>query len=168
MAASAEAVEISAAEAQAAAGDMKPRTFLDQLDDVRVIAAIQEAERTTSGEIRVFVSARKLRGDDIIARAGRRFEKLGMTATRERNGVLLFFMPRERKFAVIGDIAIHEKCGSPFWEEIASGLRERLARGDFTEAVVQAVARAGKALAEHFPRNGDDHNELPDEIGRES
>jgi len=147
---------------------MKAKTFLDQLDDARVIAAIKEAESATSGEIRVFVSGRKLRGDDIMTRAARRFEKLGMTATRERNGVLLFFMPRERKFAIIGDTAIHEKCGAPFWEDIAAGLRERLARGDFTEAVIEAVSRAGKALAAHFPRTGDDHNELPDEIGRES
>jgi uncharacterized membrane protein len=146
---------------------MKPKEFLDRLDDARVTAAIDAAERRTSGEICVFVSARKLGRDDVEARAAARFEKLGLMATRERNGVLLYFAPRDRKFAVIGDRGIHEKCGSAFWQEIASGLHESLARGEFTDAVVAAIGRAGEALAVHFPSRGDDRDELPNAISRD-
>jgi uncharacterized membrane protein len=146
---------------------MKAQTFIDKLDDGCVVAAIEAAEQSTSGEIRVFVSRRRLRGGDIIARAARRFEKLGMTATQERNGVLIYFMPLEHRFAVIGDTGIHEKCGASFWEDVAAGIREHLARGEFTEAVVGAIARAGEVLARHFPRSGDDRDELPNAVGRD-
>ena len=146
---------------------MKPKEFLDRLDDARVITAIEAAERRTSGEICVFVSARALDGDDVVARATARFEKLGMMATREHNGVLFYFMPKERKFAVIGDSGIHEKCGATFWQTIAAGLHERLARDEFTDGVVEAIERAGAALAVHFPRRYDDRDELPNEIARD-
>jgi uncharacterized membrane protein len=146
---------------------MKPTDFCQQLDDVRVIAAIVAAERRTSGEIRVFVSRRALGGDDILQRAQARFEKLGMTATAARNGVLLYFLPRDRKFAILGDRGIHEKCGAAFWNSIAARLRERLARGEFTDGVVEAISTAGEALAAHFPCGPEDANELPDRIERD-
>lgn len=145
---------------------MRPKDFYDQLDDARVVAAIAATERRTSGEIRVFISRRRLGRDDVLQRAQARFEKLGMTATAERNGVLLYLLPRDRKFAILGDRGIHEKCGDSFWTAIAARLRERLARGEFTDGVVEAITRAGEALAEHFPSRGDS-NELPDRIERD-
>jgi uncharacterized membrane protein len=146
---------------------MKPKDFIAKLDDARVVAAIAEAERGTSGEIRVFVSSRALGGDDVQRRAEARFVKLRMTSTAERNGVLFYFIPRDRKFAIVGDRGIHEKCGDGFWKEIAAAMHERLARGQFTEGVVEAIARAGVALAAHFPGRHDDRNELPDEVDRD-
>ncbi len=146
---------------------MKPGKFYDQLDDARVVAAIAEAERRTSGEIRVFVSSRALGGDDVLRRAQARFEKLGMTATAERNGVLLYFLPRDRKFAILGDRGIHGKCGAELWNAIAARLRARLAGGEFTDGVVEAITRAGEALAEHFPARPGGANELPDRVERD-
>ena len=76
---------------------MNSREFLAQLDEARIVAAIAQAEKGTSGEIRVFVSEREV--DDVVERAERRFEKLGMTRTALRNGVLLYCAPRSQKFA---------------------------------------------------------------------
>jgi uncharacterized membrane protein len=145
---------------------MKPKEFIDQLDDARVVAAIADAERKTSGEIRVFVSSRALGNDHVQKRAEARFIKLGMAATAERNGVLFYFIPRDRKFAIVGDRGIHEKCGPEFWSGIAEVLHNQLAKGKFTEGVVEAIALAGAALEKHFPRAGSDRNELGDEIER--
>ena len=147
--------------------NMKPDDFLQKLDDAEVVRAIQEAERKTSGEIRVFVTDRDLGTDRVVDRAAARFEKLGMTATRDRNAVLLYFVPRAHQFAIVGDKGIHEKCGETFWRDVASGMREKLREGRFTEAVVNAVGKAAEALAHHFPRRPDDRNELPNEVERE-
>jgi uncharacterized membrane protein len=139
--------------------------FLSKLDKIRVVEAIAKAERTTSGEIRVFVSREPLHArEDVMARAAARFKKLGLTATRERNGVLLYFMPRARKFAIIGDRGIDEKCGSGFWETIAACISDRLARDCFTEAITDAVSMVGEALSRHFPRRPDDQDELPNDV----
>ena len=146
---------------------MKPRDFLQELDDASVVRAIQEAERKTSGEIRVFVTDRDLGADKVVDRAVSRFQKLGMTATRDRNAVLLYFMPRDHQFAIVGDKGIHEKCGDEFWRDVASGVRDKLSKGRFTEAVVDGIEKAGEALARHFPRRPDDLNELTNEVERD-
>ena len=146
---------------------MKPHDFLQKLDDAEVVRAIQAAERKTSGEIRVFVTNGDLGADRVVDRAAVRFEKLGMTSTRDRNAVLLYFVPRARQFAIVGDKGIHEKCGETFWSEVASGIREKLREGRFTEAVVDGIEKAGEVLASHFPRQPDDRNELPNEVERD-
>ena len=144
---------------------MKSREFLAQLDEAKIVAEIAKAEKSTSGEIRVFVSHRKV--DDAVARARRRFEQLGMTRTRLRNGVLLYFAPRSRKFAVVGDRGIHGKCGPAFWEEVSAEVRAYLRTGGFTEAAIHGVRKAGEVLARHFPPQAGERDGLPNEIARD-
>ena len=144
---------------------MKSREFLARLDEAKIVAEIAGAEKSTSGEIRVFVSQRE--ADDPVARAQQRFEKLGMTKTQLRNGVLLYFAPRSRKFAVVGDLAIHEKCGPAFWEEVSTEVRAHLRTGQFTDAVLHGVRKVGEVLARHFPPQAGDRDELPNDIARD-
>jgi len=141
---------------------MGRRRLLKTVDAGRVKEAIQRAEHRTSGEIRVVVSRRKIA--EPVAEAQRQFERLGMTATSLRNGVLILIAPRSRTFAVIGDTGVHDKCGDPFWRELAAAMTEHFKRGEFTAGLVLGIARAGALLAEHFPRRPDDKNELPDRI----
>lgn len=164
-AASAEAAEASEAEEPAEDGDMKTRHFLKALDEARIVEAIRAAEARTSGEIRLFISSRRLRGKPVLRRATAQFEKLGMTKTRERNGVLIYIAPESREFAIVGDTGIHEKCGDGFWSDIAEGLRRKMAGGEFTASLLEAIAAAGDALASHFPRQADDRDVLPNTIG---
>ena len=76
------AAAVSAAAAREEAGEpaMKPKDFISQLDEAILVAAIAEAERQTSGEIRVFLSHRK--PDDAVAAAQHAFDRLGMARTR--------------------------------------------------------------------------------------
>jgi uncharacterized membrane protein len=87
-----------------------------------------------------------------------------MAATAARNGVLIFLAPRSRNFAVIGDRGVHEKCGPTFWTDLAAAMTERFKRAEFTEGLVHGIERAGERLATHFPRRGDDPNELSNDI----
>jgi len=144
---------------------MHSREFLARLDETKIVAEIAQAEKSTSGEIRVFISQREV--DDVVSRAQRRFEKLGMTRTELRNGVLLYFAPRSRKFAVVGDLGIHEKCGPSFWEEVSVEVRAHLRTERFTEAVIHGVRKVAEVLARHFPRQAGDRDELPNEIARD-
>jgi uncharacterized membrane protein len=138
---------------------------LPPIDDARVVAAIGAAERLTSGEIRVFISRHKT--DEPVAAAQKQFERMGMTNTAARNGVLIFLAPASRTFAVIGDKGVNERCGAPFWRELADAMAEHFQRGEFTAGLVLGIERAGALLAEHFPRTPDDRNELPDTIVRD-
>jgi uncharacterized membrane protein len=140
-------------------------SFFSKLDNDRIVAAIADAERRSSGEIRVHVTGRK--PEDLEARARRRFELLGMTKTADRNGVLLYIAPAARRFQILGDSGIHEKAGPDFWREVAAGMEESFRRGEFTEGIVRGVEKVGEILARHFPRGTADRDELPDAIDEE-
>jgi uncharacterized membrane protein len=87
-----------------------------------------------------------------------------MHQTRDRNAVLIFVAPRAHKFAVVGDKAIHEKCGDQLWLRVVAKMREHFQKENFTDALVDAIQEVGQVLAEHFPPEGRRRNELPDEI----
>jgi uncharacterized membrane protein len=129
---------------------MNPRTFKKQLHHDSVIAAIREAEQKTSGEIRVSISQKSV--DDPVAAAQVEFLRQGMNKSPERNGVLIFVAPRAHKFAVIGDEAVHAKCGDEFWQELAKAMTEYFRKSEFTEGIVHGVGKAGELLAAHFPK----------------
>jgi len=133
-----------------------------RIDKRRVKRAIQDAERRTSGEICVSLSPPFW--GDVWKAAQLAFERLGMTATRDRNAVLFFVVPSRHRFAVLGDRGIHEKVGPEFWCRIASALSERFRQGDFTGGLVVGIEAVGEGLAKHFPHDVSDTNELPDEV----
>jgi uncharacterized membrane protein len=142
---------------------MRTKDFLGKLDHDRIVGAIKDAEAKTSGQIRVFVQRGELDGD-ALDYAQKRFQKLGMQATDERNAVLIFVVPRAREFAVIGDHGVHQKCGDEFWQQLVSKMRDHFRNENFTDALVEAIQEAGALLARHFPKKASAPNELPDEI----
>src|SRR3954451_2668391 len=147
---------------------MKHQEFLNRVEDKKVVSAIAAAERKSSGEIRVFVSRQRTKSEgEILQLAQSAFEKLGMTRTKHRNGILLFFAPVAQQFAIVGDSGIHERCGQSFWDKVSSRIGSRLKEGNFTEAILAGIEEAGGALAEHFPRDPDDRNELPNAVERD-
>ncbi len=91
-----------------------------------------------------------------VPAAGHYFQQLGMAKSAHRNGVLIFLAPRSRNFAVIGDQAVHEKCGDAFWTGLAQAMGSHFRRGTFTDGLVHGIERAGELLAAHFPRTSSD------------
>ena len=161
---SAAAAAVSAEAALDRAGDqMRTREFLSKLEHDRIIQAIHEAESKTSGEIRVLIERGKLKSDPLEA-AQSKFHRLGMHKTRERNAVLIFVAPRVHKFAVVGDQAIHEKCGDQFWQRVATAMHHCFRQQKFTDGIGEAITVIGDALAQHFPKTSSDTNELPDDV----
>ncbi|HEY3661144.1 MAG TPA: TPM domain-containing protein [Candidatus Udaeobacter sp.] len=142
---------------------MRTREFLSKLEHDRIMQAIHKAESKTSGEIRVLIQRGKLKSDPLDT-AQRKFHRLGMHKTRERNAVLIFVAPRVHKFAVVGDTAIHEKCGDEFWQRVVERMRTHFQNEKFSDALVEAVNDIGTVLASHFPKMSKDTNELPDDI----
>ncbi len=86
-----------------------------------------------------------------------------MHKTAARNAILIFVAPRAQKFAVVGDEAVHQKCGAEYWQRLVETMREHFKREEFSDALVEAIQGAGNLLAQHFPRQSDDRNELSDE-----
>ena len=133
------------------------------IDKDRIKQAIREAERRTSGEIRVSVSP--LFWGDVRKAAEKAFDRLGMSATKDRNAVLFFVVPTRRKFVVLGDSGIHEKVGEEFWHHLVRTLSEKFKKADFTGGLVAGIEAVGEHLAKHFPpQAASGTNELGDDV----
>jgi len=138
-------------------------SWIIRIDEARVKKAIAEAERRTSGEIRVSVS--RFFWGPVRPVAERAFHRLKMDATKDRNGILFFIVPSRRRFVVLGDEGIHVHAGQDFWTETAAALSRRFREGAFTEGLIDGIQAAGECLASHFPYDrSTDVNELSDEI----
>ena len=128
-----------------------------------LVEAIGEAERHTSGEIKVHFELNVPKGD-AVKRAQEVFATLRMHETAERNGILIYIATEDRRFAVWGDEGIHQKVGDAFWQNLAASLSAAFKSEQYLQGLRQAVVEVGKQLGTFFPRRDDDRNELSDGI----
>lgn len=141
---------------------MKARQFLSKEEQKEVVAAVMDAEKATSGEIRVHIET-SCNGDPKI-RALRTFHKLKMTGTASRNGVLVYVACDSRRFAVIGDKGINAVVPAGFWKDVVALMGSHFSREEYAEGLIQGISLIGEKLKTFFPYQSDDINELPDDI----
>lgn len=138
------------------------RSFFKAREKEAILNVIGEAEKNTSGEIRVHVES--LSGPDPVARAEAVFKALGMANTDLHNGVLIYLAVKDRTFAIIGDEGIDRAVPPNFWDETKVKMEELFRAGQFKEGVCLGIRLAGENLTRYFPCMADDVNELPDTI----
>jgi len=141
-------------------------SFFSKIDEQKIVESIRLAEQRSRGEIRIHATEKPVA--DVMQEATRTFERLGMTATTERNGILIFVAPKSQKFAVLGDSGITSLVGTAPLDEMASLMSAAFREGRFTDGLVGAVERAGALLLAHFPRvqGASDQDELSNTISR--
>lgn len=127
-----------------------------------IVSAIMEAEKNTSGEIRVHIES-SFKGD-VLDQAAFVFNKLKMLETEQRNGVLFYLAVKNKAFAILGDAGINAKVPENFWEEIKTTMQAEFQAGNMAEGLIKGLQMAGQKLKEHFPYQTDDVNELSDDI----
>ena len=138
--------------------------LLNTSDKQMLVQAIQAAEKTTSGEIRVHVESRTKKGD-ALTRATEIFFKQKMNATKERNGVLVYVAVEDRKLAIYADQGIYDKVGVEFWYSQVQEMTAHFKEENYVKGMSVVIAEIGKALTNHFPYDRvTDTNELSDEI----
>jgi len=139
-----------------------PGLFFSSKEKGRIVRAVQNAEKNTSGEIRVHLE-RKAK-EDILAHACREFDRLGMNKTAERNGVLIFMGVHSKRFAIWADQGINDKVPANFWKDIVQAMERAFAEDRFADGIEGAILTIGEKLRAYFPYQREDINELPDEI----
>ena len=137
--------------------------FLSSDDELAIIQAIQEAEKKTSGEVRVHIE-KKCPKKNPIKRAISLFQKLGMHKTDLRNGVIVYVATEDHLLAIWGDEGIHTKVGREFWESTLITLQEDFKTNQIKNGLTKALLDIGEKLQQHFPYQKDDKNELDDSI----
>ncbi|MDR2474787.1 MAG: TPM domain-containing protein [Bacteroidales bacterium] len=136
--------------------------MLSKKDQNLVVAAIREAERTTSGEIHVHIS--RYCRQHALDGAVEMFFQLGLDKTAARNGALIFVSLRDKKVAIIGDTGINAIVPDDFWNETLDLMRNYFRNRKLTEGLCKGIEQVGLLLKQYFPCQANDINELPDEL----
>jgi len=144
----------------------KIKSFLTSKDEEAIVAAIKEAEKNTSGEIRVHIEAHT--DDDHYEHALQVFGELKMQETELRNGVLFYLATHDQKFVILGDKGINDKVADDFWDETKEMMQGCFRKEEFKKGLVDGILKAGHELKTHFPYQDDDTDELSNEISKSS
>jgi uncharacterized membrane protein len=142
----------------------KTEDFLTKQDEQEIVSSIVEAEKNTSGEIRVHIEEHSEKSP--LDRAQEVFFELKMNETQDRNGVLFYICVSDKKFAIIGDKGINDVVESDFWDCTKDTVIANFKEGNFKKGLVEGILKAGQRLKHYFPYQSDDTNELSNEISR--
>ncbi|MBR9854728.1 MAG: TPM domain-containing protein [Algicola sp.] len=138
--------------------------FLTAKEEREIISAIVEAEKNTSGEIRVHIEAStKI---DHFSRAQQIFHLLKMDNTKEDNGVLIYVAVDDKKFVIYGGEGIDRAVPKGFWDTTKDIIASQFKKANFKQGIIDGILMAGKELEAHFPWNHNDENELNNAISK--
>ncbi|HEX2865671.1 MAG TPA: TPM domain-containing protein [Ignavibacteriales bacterium] len=141
--------------------------LMDDDDLLMISNAITEAEKTTSGEIRVSIREKKpflKRKKSIHELAEEEFFRLGMDKTRDKTGILIYLLLSEKEFHILADTGINEKVEKNTWHKIKDDMQQKFRNGFFSDGIVLGIREVGEILSSHFPIKPDDTNELPNTV----
>lgn len=143
----------------------KQQPLIPDAEQRKIVEAIKKAERSTSGEVRVFMESR-CSYVNAMDRAKEVFFKLQMQQTEAHNGVLVYVALTDRQMALYGDEGIYRKTGGdPYWTYELNQMKRFFQEGKIADGIANCVINIGTALAQHFPYDiNTDKNELPDDI----
>lgn len=142
----------------------KVEDFLTQQEEQAIVEAIKEAEKNTSGEIRVHIESTT--DLDHYERALAVFEQLKMHETEQKNGVLIYLAVADKSFVILGDEGINSIVETGFWDKTKDVMVAQFKKGDFKQGLIDGILSAGNELKKHFPWTADDTNELSNEISK--
>jgi uncharacterized membrane protein len=133
----------------------------------RIETAIAASEARHRGEIRFAVEASLaplplVRGLTARDRALEVFSQLRVWDTEENNGVLIYLLLADRDVEILADRGIARVVPHDDWEAICRAMEQRFRVKHYEEGVLLGIAEIDRRLVQHFPRLGDDTNELPD------
>ena len=136
--------------------------IFNEEEQQRIRTAIEDAEKHTSGQIRVCIE--KKCSDTVLDRAAKYFHQLDMHKTKLRNGVLIYVATVDRQFAIIGDAGINKAVPPNFWDDTKDDMLQHFKFGNILEGIITGLAITGEHLQKYFPHQAGDTNELPDDI----
>ena len=97
-------------------------------------------------------------------RAELEFFESNIKTTQASTGILIFVSLLEHRAVVLADGPIAAKFPPDTWNEIVSGLLERIKAGDLAGGFAWAIEKCGTLVAPHFPIGAADRNELANDL----
>ena len=114
--------------------------------------------------LRIHFVPRRQRYKAAHANAVKQFLARNVHRTAARTGVLIFVSIAERYAEVVADSGIDAKVGQHVWDGVVRDLTRHAGDDRLADGFVNAIGTVGAVLAEHFPVDESDVNELDDHL----
>ena len=141
--------------------------FLNDDELLRISNKIKSEEKKTAGEICVSIKEHRSflqRNKSVGKLAEEEFYKLGIDKTRDKTGIIIFFLLEAREFSIRADEGINKKVPEKTWDKIKDEMQQHFTEGKFSEGIILGVEKVGRILGEHFPIKADDTNEISNRV----
>lgn len=141
--------------------------YLDDDELLRITNKIKEKEKLTAGEICVSIKEERSfseRKKTLRHIAEKEFFRLGIQNTKDKTGILIFLLLSDKQFYILADEGINKKVEQKIWDEIKDKMLAMFSHGDFCKGLIFGVEEIGNILANFFPINPEDKNELSNRI----
>ena len=112
---------------------------------------------------RFFISEARAR-EMAEEQAFQEFHRYELHRTEARTGVLLFASLLERRAIVLADQGIHEKVEDDRWTKTNDAILAGIRAGSLRAGLSAGLRSAAEVLAQHFPVQEGDRNEVPDRV----
>jgi len=134
----------------------------------RIEAAIREAEKGHSGEIRFAIEAALPWSELIHGQSGREraidvFSQLRVWDTEHNNGILIYLLLADRDVEIVADRGVNARVTQQEWEVICRDMETHFRRGDFETGLLAGIHAVAAHLRVHYAKSGTDSNEIPDQ-----
>ncbi len=129
---------------------------------------IEASENSHAGEIRFVVEAALdgsplFKGQTARERAIDLFSQLRVWNTQHNTGVLIYLLMADRAVEIVADRGIDAKVDALEWAGVCRQMEAAFSQSNFEGGVVSGVQAVTQRLVQHFPAEGHNSNELPNQ-----
>lgn len=135
-------------------------------DETELLRAVANAERGNRGEVRLHLEARCV--GEPLARARALYERLGMRATKDDTGVLLYVATASRVCAVYSGAGVVAKPPEGFWKGVTDAVAQGFGGGQPVKGLRDGLQRIGDMLRAQVPGDDVAGDELPNTLSTEA
>ena len=135
----------------------------------RIEAAIRDAEKGHSGEIRFAIEAALPWAELIISQSAREraidvFSQLRVWDTEHNNGILIYLLLADRDVEIVADRGVSARVTQQEWEVICHEMEAHFRHGDFETGLLAGIHAVATHLRTHYPKSASNPNpnEIPD------
>ena len=102
--------------------------------------------------------------EEVDRAAAAAFQQNRLRNTQDSTGILIYISLYEHQVRILGDDGISAKLVHADWNHICEAIIKGFKEKQYTNGIVEGINLSGKLLAEHFPIQADDKDELANEL----
>lgn len=141
--------------------------ILTKKEAQNIVDFIAKIESKSSTEIKIIIAKKKgffQKNKPVMDLALKEFYKNNLHKTRDRTGILIYIILKDREIAIIGDEGIHQKVGEKYWDNLVRKTITHFKLDNFYNGILETLKELEVPLSEHFPIKEDDTNEISNDL----